>query len=349
MAVGQGSLFGGLSYVAIGRETTLGTYSTCTSALDALSAAMKTTMETKTLEQIERSRSYSKQIQLSKTVGGDTEFYFDPMSDACTFILQNALGGTITSATATGETVGGTAMTHTFNIGNMDNSYPSLCMNVRKGEATSGRVFQYHGLRVDEFGIKAEIDEGVMASVKFIGIDSTQVSNDVSGSLTSTQNVPLTFIHGRLSVETAFSSLTSTSFWHIQSVEFGIKNNLKGDKDSRRIGSSILTVLPPGMAEFTLKCKIRFDTTTAYAAMINETKLSAQLAFVGPTITSSAIARELRLTMPKVYIKEAGDPEIGGPDEILMSEVEFNVLREETSTSAYPVIALITNTKASYA
>src|SRR5689334_17175786 len=148
MAVGQYANLGGLSYVAIGRETAFGTYNTCTSALDCLSAGLMTTQDNKILDQIERSRTLSKRISLMKKINGDLEFYYAPQMDACNFILQNAFGGTITSATATGETSGAgasSAMDHTFNIGNMGESYPSLCVNIRKGDATNGKVFNYSG------------------------------------------------------------------------------------------------------------------------------------------------------------------------------------------------------------
>jgi hypothetical protein len=350
MAVGQGALIGGLSYVAIGRETALGTYNTCTSALDVISSSVMTTQENKILEQIERSRTYSKRISLSKKVEGELEFYYSPTVDACNFILQNAFGGTVTSATATGETTGGGAFTHTFNLGSMDQSYTSFSINMRKGDSSAGKVYQYHGMRVNEIGFSAELDEALKCNVAMVGIDSTQVSNDVSSVLsTNTGFAPLSFVDGRVSIETSFSSLTSTSFWHVQSVEFGWSNNLKTDASSRRLGSNLLTVMPVGMANLTLKCKIRFDTTTAYSAMLNATKLSAQLEFLGPTLSGSAIRQGIKLNYPTIYVNNAGDPSIGGPDEILTSDVEFHVLRDDTTTTGYAIQALVTNAKSSYA
>jgi hypothetical protein len=352
MAVGQGALIGGLSYVAIGRETALGTYNTCTAALDVLSSSIITSKDSKILEQIERSRTYSKRISLSKKIEGSLEFYYSPTVDACNFILQNAFGGTITSATATGETVGAgasSAMTHTFNIGSMDQSYTSLCINIRKGDSTNGKVYQYSGIRVNELSFSAELDEALKCSANLIGMDSTQNSNDVATALAIATNSPLSFVDGRVSIETSFSALTTTSFWHVQSVEFGWGNALKADNDSRRIGSDTLVVMPPGMATLTLKCKIRFDTTTAYSAMLNATKLSAQLEFLGPTLTGSAIRQGIKMNYPTLYINNSGDPEIGGPDQILTSDVEFHVLRDDTTSTGYALQALVTNQKTSYA
>jgi hypothetical protein len=350
--VGASALFGGLSYVAVGRETAQGTYNTCTAALDCLSASLMTTQDNKIIEQIERSRTYSKRISLMRKISGDLEFYFAPRVDACGFILQNAFGGTVTSVTTTGETTGAgasSAMDHTFNLGMMDQSYPSLCMNIRKGDSLGGKVFQFSGLRVGQINFSANMDDALKCSASFVGMDSTQNSNDVAGSLTVTDAPLLTFVDGRVSVETSFASLTSTSFWHVKSVEFGWNNNLKSDADSGRIGSQILTVLPVGVATFNLKCNIRFDTTTAYDAMRAATKLSVQLEFKGPTLTGSAIRQGIKFNFPTCYINNAGDPSIGGPDQILSSDVDFHVLRDDTSNTGYAIQGVLTNQKTSYA
>src|SRR5688572_5295723 len=112
MAVGQGALIGGDSYLAIGRESTFGTGVTATAGLDFISCSLKANKENKIIEQIERSRTFSKRISLSKSIGGDVDYYYAPRVLACNYLLQNAFGGTVTSATATGETAGGGAFTH---------------------------------------------------------------------------------------------------------------------------------------------------------------------------------------------------------------------------------------------
>ena len=103
------------------------------------------------------------------------------------------------------------------------------------------------------------------------------------------------------------------------------------------------------MSQFTLNCKIRFDTSTAYDAMMNATQLACELEFQGPTLPSSAIRQGVKFQFPKVYISESGDPEIGGPDEMLSSQVTFHVLRDDSSSTGYAVRALLTNQKTSYA
>lgn len=349
MSVGQGVLVGNLSYLAIGRETTYGTYATCTAALNFLSAGLKTTKETKILEEIQTSRTNSNSISLGKTIEGEIEAYFSPMSLACNYLLQNAFGGgPVVSATATGETAGGLGFEHTIDIANFLTTYSSLSINHRKGQATDGKVFEYTGLRVNELGLKAEIDDALMMNISLIGKDSTITANDVSASLTgSLTQLPLSFVNGRFSVETAVASLTTTSYWHVQSMEFTLSNNLNADAGSRRIGTDTLQVLPAGMANFELKATVRFDTTTAFDAMMADTRLAGQFEFLGNTMTGSAKQEGVKLTFPNLRIMDAGDPEIGGPNEALTSEVTFAVLRDPTS-SGYAVKAVVTNLTSSY-
>lgn len=349
MAVGQGQLVGNLSYLAVGRETTYGTYATCTAGINFLSASMKTTREVKVLEEIQTSRTNSNSILLGKTIEGECEFYFSPINAACNYILHNAFGGgAISSATATGETAGGAGFTHTVSINNFLTTYSSLCFNVRKGQATDGKIFEYSGLRVNELTFMAEIDEALKCSASLIGKDSTVTSNDVSSALSTLTQAPLSFVNGRFSVETTTAGLTSTSFWHVQSFEFKISNNLNSDSAARRIGSDTLQVLPAGMAGFELKATIRFDTTTAFDAMNAGTRLAAEFEFQGNTMGTSVIREGIKLTMPYVLINDAGDPEIGGPNEMLTSEVTFKVLRDPT-TSGYAVKAFVTNNTSNYA
>ena len=266
--LGSGSLYSGESYVAIGRETTFGTYLTCTANLEVLSTSLKVTKDSKLLEQIERKRAMRKRLSLGKVVEGEIEYYYYPDDDAGNFILQNAFGGVVSTATVTGETLGGGGLDHTFEIGSMDQSFSSLCINQRKGPSTGGKVWEYNGARINELTFAAEIDEPLKCSIAVICKDATQSSNDIESALTISSAQCLSFSEGRFSVENSFSSLTSTSFWHVQTMEFKIINNLKNGSESRRIGSDILDVLPIGRAMFELSCTVRFDTTTAYDAMI---------------------------------------------------------------------------------
>lgn len=348
MAVGDSSLYSGESYLAIGRETTYGTYTTCTANMEFLNATLKTLKDSKILQQVERKRTMTKSFSLGKTVEGDLEYYFYPTEDSGGFILQNAFGGTVTAATATGETSGGLAFTHTFAMGSMNQSYTSLCINMRKGPSSGGKVFQYSGARVNQLSLVAELDEPLKFTASLICKDSTVTSNDVESALTCTAIEPLSFANGRLSVESTFASLTSTSFWHVQSINFSLMNNLKNDSNARRIGSDVLDVLPIGVQSYELSCQMRFNTTTAYDAMMAATELAGEFFFQGSTLTGSNQRSSLKVRFQKLTVKDAGDPEVSGPDGVLTSNVTFNVLRDE-SASGYAVQAELTNLKSSYA
>lgn len=345
MVIGAGALMSGDSYVALGRETALNTAITTTADFCFLSASFKTSKDSKVLEEICRNRTYGSRIALGKTIEGSVEAYYYPVKDSLNYILQNAFGGSVASATTTA----GASYVHTFNIGNLDaQTYKGLTFNVRKGDATSGKTFMYTGCRTSELGLMAEIDEALKMSASFIGMNSS-IGVDISSVLTTTVDVaPLEFVNGRFSVENSLASLTASSYWHVQSFDFKLANNLKADNESRRIGSDVLNVLPVGMANFELNATMRFDTTTAYDAMLAGTQFSAEFEFLGATLAGSSVRQGIKIVMPKVFIKDAGDPEIGGPDEILSAEVSFDVLRDTSSTGGYAVQALVTNGTASY-
>ncbi len=351
MSVGDGVLVGNLSYLALGREITYGTYVTATAGLNFMSASMKAVKETKIIEEIQTSRTNSNFIQLGKTVEGDVEAIFSPKNLACNYLLQNAFGGgPVSSATASGETIGGLAFDHIVSIANFDATYSSLTMNCRKGPATTGKIFEYSGIRVNEFTLKAEIDEPLMMSASLVCKDVTLSANDVSSKLdtiTSSQ-VPLSFVNGRFSVENSPGSLTSSAFWSVQAFEFKINNNLNSDSGSRRIGSDVLQVLPAGLAQFNLTASVRFDTTTAFDAMMAGTRLAAEFEFLGPTLTGSQVREKIKIVMPYVVVSDAGDPEISSAQDPLTSEITFAVLRDPT-TSGYAVKATVTNLTSSYA
>jgi hypothetical protein len=340
--VGAGATVGDLSYIAVGREITYGTMVTCTAGLNFLSASIVAKKDFKILEEIQTSRTNSNGISLGKTVEGDIETYFSPLSLAHNYLLHNAFGGgPVSTVTATGETVGGGALTHTVSIGNFDTTYASLSINMRKGDSTGGKVFEYSGIRVNEMALSAEMDEALKATFSIIAKDVTSTSNDVSSALSTINQFPLSFVNGRLSVESSTASITSSVFWHVQSVNFKISNNLNAD--ARRIGSDVISVLPAGLAQFELSCSMRFDTTTAWSAMMAGSRLVAEFEFQGDTISGSVARQGIRLLFPYVVVSDAGDPEIGGPNEVLSSEVTFAVLRDPTS-AGYAVKAFVTNT-----
>lgn len=345
---GDNALFAGESYVAVGRESTWGTGVTTTAGIDFISSSIRVVQASQILEEVSRKRTHQRDIRLGKVVQGDLVSNVYPDLTYTAFLLQNAFGGAVTSATATGETTGGVAMTHTFNTGSFDQSYTALSVTERKGPATGGKVFKYNGGRVNSLQISAQLDQAVQMTASLVFKDATVGATDIENLLTITALEPLTFVGGRFSVEASMSALTTTSHWCVQSVNFGLNNNLKTDAQARCIGSDTLARLPYGVQSYDLGVTMRFDTTTAYAAMVGSETLCGELYFEGSTIPSSSSRRSLKLIFNKLKINDAGDPEIGGPDETLESAVTFTVLRSESATG-YAVKAELTNNISSLA
>ncbi len=339
------------SYVGIGAESTWGTYATSTAQLLFESASLTKKRTSKVIEEIvsNSSRTYQSRVNLGIMVDGEISFNYRADCDACNLFLINGLGGAVASATISAAA----SYLHTIDIGDMDfntNSSSStikgLSLNMRKGDGNTGKVFEYHGLRVNELMFNAEIDETLKVNAGLIGKDSTQNSNDISANLTCPDENPLIFTDGRISVELTTTSLLTTASWHVQSAEWGITNNLKGDTESRRIGSETLDVLPPSVANLTLNVNMRFDTVTAYNAFMDGTKYSAEIEFTGATLAGSTLQRYVNFRMPKLYIREGAEPEIGGPDEILTTNIVFDVLCD--SCSGYSMQAKVQNGTENY-
>jgi hypothetical protein len=103
------------------------------------------------------------------------------------------------------------------------------------------------------------------------------------------------------------------------------------------------------MQTYELSLVMRYDTTSAFDSMIAASALSMEIECLGPTMASSVTRQGLLLELPKVYIMDAGDPEIGGPDEMLTSEVTLQVLRDDSSAGGYAFRATVTNATENYA
>jgi len=348
MAVGASSNEYAGSYLAFGREQTFGTIVTATASLDFLSFNMTTMKELKIHEEVSRSRTMARHSRLGKVIEGEVESYFYPQLNSCNYLLHQAFGGAITSATATGETAGGAGYSHTYAIGDHNQTYTSLSVAVRRGDSSTGKVFNYSGVKVNELSFAAEIDEALKISVSFIGKDSTSTATDYESALDLNTDSCLNFDSGRFSIEGTFASLTASSYWHVQNINFTLSNNLKGDAESRRIGSDTLDVLPPGMASFEMTTNVRFDTTTAFDAMINDTQYAGEFEFLGKTLTGSNQKAGIKLQFPKLFISSAPEPEISGPDGVLQSEITWTVLRDVSSAGGYACQAIVTNLTANY-
>lgn len=356
MSNGSLANVGYASYLMVEREKTFKTYncSTTSKPLAFTKAKFIVEKDSKNLDEISSQRTLANRVGLGKKVSGDVSFYMAADSDACQYLLQNAMGGgvsggTIISATAAGDTVGAGVFEHVVSIANFDLTYSSLCFNHRKGDGTNGKIWAYQGFRIDGFSLKAKLDDSLMADVKMLGSDATVGAADLSASISnSNAQTPLDFVGMSFSVDGSLGSITAASFWHVQSIDFGITNKLKADASSRAIGSDVVEVLSPGLCSQTLKVEMRFDDLTAYNAMLAQTQMAAQLKFLGSTITGSKLQQMIQVDLPKVFIKNAGDPEVGGPDDVLKCSVEFDILRDISTTTGYAMKITTRNKTSAY-
>ncbi len=83
--------------------------------------------------------------------------------------------------------------------------------------------------------------------------------------------------------------------------------------------------------------------------MLAATEFAAEVEFQGATLPGSAVRQGIKFQYPKIVVVDSGDPEIGGPDEMLMSDVTFMVLRDDSSVTGFACRALVANLRASYA
>ena len=325
------------SYVAVGKETTYGTYASATTAIEALSCSFKTERKSEKLETMFKSRGYAKRVLLDKMVAGSLDMFLHP--DESALILANALGGAVVS------TASGTAYNHSMSAGNFDTSTAilGLSFNVRKGDE---HVMRYSGGKVNSLKISGKVGEVVKMSADIIFKDSTTLSDDISTSLSVTSIAPFTFVDGVFRYTNAEASLTSTVEEKIQGFELTISNGLKPE-DGRELGSAVLSVLPATRRTIELKITQRFDTTTTLDRHLQATIGAAELLFTGESITSEH-GYEMRFRFPKLY-QNTADPELGGPEDILKSEISYDVVLDNPNTTTGRDIGVtVVNTRASY-
>lgn len=327
------------SYVAYGKESTFGTYASATTAIEALSCSFRTDVESQKLDTFGPSRDFMKRVALNKTVGGGLEAYLHPQESV--LLLAGVLGGGIATTSLT------SAATHSLTAGNFDTSPASLSFNVRKGGDT-GHTWRYTGGRVDSLKISAAINEPVKLAVEMIFKDSTQASDSIAGILSISSVIPYVYTGGNYKYSSTESgAANSTNSERITGFELSISNNFDADA-GRELGSNVPRVIPPKRREIEFKVTQRFDTMTVWNRFIQNTQGAVELFFRGESVSSEYFF-DMTIRMPKVFVKSP-DPEIGGPDEILMSEIEFDVLNDNPSTTTGKAIGvtIINSTTAGY-
>lgn len=321
MAVGDEAKVAVESYVALGKEGTFGTYSSATTAIEALSVSFKTEIESQKLDTLNFNRGFTKRVQLNKNVAGTLEQNVHP--EESVLLFTSALGGQITTTSLT------SAATHSISSGNFDNSVASLSFNIRKGDSATWR---FQGGRTNSLKLSANVGELLKASYDMIFQDATQQADDISAILSISTALPFTYVNGtyRYAANEA-AAATSTVAENIQGFELNINNNLVSDNNARELGSNVLSVLPATRREIEFTITQRFDTTTNWNRFIQATQGAAELFFEAGAITAEH-NYQLTIRMPKLFMNTP-DPELTGPNEVISSEITFDVLVDDPNTT----------------
>lgn len=329
MANGDLARVGVRSALALRPESTYGTFAATTSALNCyapISIGIKTEMVTQKLDELGGSqRGFSRQVQLDKNVSGPIEGYLHP-EESLPFLI-NAMGGryTFNSLTSAGD--------HSITTGNFTASDTCVSLSIwaAKGEQ---HTWRYTGGVINSLKISAAIGEPVKMTAEFVFQDSSISTGDTAMTLALSISAtrPFTYVDGVYRYDATEGSLTSSVNEPIQSFELEINNNLITDAQARQLGTRLLSRIPPSpRREVTLKISQRFDTSTTYTRMIENTAAAVALFFRGDSI-SAEYFKDLTITLPNVRTKNA-EPLVEGANEVLKSEIEFDVLVSGGATS----------------
>jgi hypothetical protein len=323
MAVGDSGKSAVQSYLAVGKEATFGTYTQPSTALEFISCGFKTEIDIEKIDALSGNRGMNKRVQKDKKVSGTAEQYAHPTESLLMF--ANAMGGGIVSATHTAG-----VMNHSLTAGNFATDVASLCFNHRKGDT---HTFHYSGGRVNVLKMSANVGEIVKVSVDMIFKDSTQLSDDISASLSISSLLPFVYTGGKFRYSTTEAlAATTTAEEPIQGFELAINNGLVSDKSARQLGSNLLSILPATRRTVDFKITQRFDTTTAYNRFIQGTQGSAELYLQGEQIGSTGFYNEMTVRLPKVFY-DAADIEVKDSGSILQAEIPMSVLVDNPNTT----------------
>jgi hypothetical protein len=324
MVIGREAKTGVKSYIALFIESTYGTFpasaATGASTIEPLSIGFKTEIASIKLDQISLNRGFTKRVQTDKNVAGTLDQYLHPTESP--ILLALALGGGLTTSSLTG------AFTHSISAGEFSSTINSISIQARKGDT---HHWQFTGGRINSLKITAAIGEPIRCSYDFIFKDSTQTGSDISASLSISSVLPFTYVNGVYRYAATENSLTSTVEEDITGFELTVNNNLISDANVRKLGSDVLQTLPPTRRDIEFKVTQRFDTTTAWNRFIQNTQGSIELVFTGASV-SAEHNYECRIRMPKVFV-DSPDPEVPGPNDVLMSEINFAVLVDSPMTT----------------
>lgn len=330
MAVGDFARVGVRSAIALRPEATYGTFAVTTTSLNCYlptSIGVRTEFATQKLDELGGAqRGFYRQVQLDKTVSGSIEGYLHP-EESLPFLI-NAMGGRYTFGSLTA------AGLHSISTGNFSASDTVLSISLwaQKGEQHSWR---YAGGVINSLKISAAVGEPVKMSAEFVFQDSSISTADTALALVLSVSSarPFTYVDGVYRYDASEGSLTSSVNEPIQSFELEINNNLITDAQARQLGTRVLSRIPPSpRREVTLKISQRFDTTTTYQRMVDNTSAAVSLFFRGDSI-SAEYFKDMTIVLPSIRMKNT-EPLVEGANEVLKSEIEFDVLVSGGATSS---------------
>ena len=341
MPVGSGTTLGWGALLGFGEETVLGTRVTATSFMEFRSESFAKTIEEEKLESLGTGRASARRVQKGVDVKGSLTYDFHPMDGIK--ILKQALMGTVTS----GQIATTGAFNHTMTVGDLSGiTQKGLSFEIKKSSDTT-TAFMFYGCRVNTFKLSAAIGQPIKTDVSFIGYDGT---TGAFATTTATYSPirPFLFMDGTFLIDGTPASLTSTSSENIISFELQINNNLQADASARSLGTALLTALPPGRREVSLKITQRFDTTTAWDRFRLGTAASIRLRFITDvTISNAATTYSCLIDLNKVYYNSAV-PMVSGPG-ILTHDVDISSISDTVTSAGTDMTVSLTNTTTSYA
>jgi len=340
MAVGNEVPFMGYeSAMGVAEEGTFGTFKTSTSFIEFNSESFKMTREEIKRESINTTRDYRKRLIGNESVAGSFEADLNVANDALVYVIKQAMGGTVSSATITTG-----SYTHTLAPGNMEANAATttaytkgLSFAVRRG---STHVWNYSGMRVNTLTIKGEVNSPVIMTAELVG--KTATLGSVIPTVSLSDILPINFTGVQIQTGATIGGVTTEYF---TGFEFTLSNNVDGDQ--RALGSRTIVQAPPQKRDVKLKLTQRFDTSTAYSRFIENTATAISIycnseqtcGTVGGSTTYS-----MKIDLPTCYFN-SNQPEVGGPG-VITHELDVSAMYNASIGSSLQV--QIINATASY-
>lgn len=327
MALGDSAKLGYDSFVGIAKEASWGTALTSTAFVEFYSEDVKKTQEGKIIEALGSTGRNPRQRFLgNEVVAGSIECPLNIMEDGVCQLINNAIGGTVTS-----DGTSDSGYNHVVTQGDMASGTSSLTYTKRVDDE---HLFQFAGCRTNVLTVKGEPESELKAAFELIGKYGTTCSDSLTVGLSAVN--PLDFSGVKFEAADSVGSLDkSTGLVEITKFEFTLNNNLISDETARALGSRLLSVLPPGKASSSLKVTMRYDTNTMYDVAFGET-IQAYRLYLDSLHTLGSLAdgtvASMQITYPQAYVETEGPiPSIDNPN-IQMMELTITPIQPSTDT-----------------